>query len=225
MKTISQNLTAGALAVAGTVATFGLGSVAQAATISLGGGTNALQTTEINQTVTLNKFNPTLGTLTSIEISFSAESIQGFTATNTAAQAQTANITSSVAVILALPSSGIFATPNLSLSSGIQSYAVDETKSFGPTPVSDTGSVILTGAALAQFIGTGTLDVSCTSLSGITIQGGGGNLSTTQATEAACHASAIATFEPPVITDVPEPSTMLGILAVAGAGAIARRKR
>ena len=57
------------------------------------------------------------------------------------------------------------------------------------TPTADNdGFVYNLGAALAslQAAGGGSFNVTCSSLSGLSVLGGGGNLSATQATQAGC---------------------------------------
>jgi len=67
---------------------------AQASTISYN-FSNPVSTTEITQTGTLGLFDSTLGTLTGASLELQGAARFAFTGTNSAAQAQTANITSS----------------------------------------------------------------------------------------------------------------------------------
>jgi hypothetical protein len=228
MTNISRQLTTGALAVAGSVATLAsFASVAGAATISGGSFVKPLEVTEIDQTGTLSKFDSSLGTLTSVKLTLSAEWVQSFTATNTSQQSQTARVRT--ATDISFDIAGLTSFPDFlsfGADTGTLSYTSGQTRSFGPFDDTDSIDVFFPPTAgLAFFSGLAgeTFDVTCTSLSGLTVTGGGGNIDSTQDTKAGCGASIEYTYtERPQGT--PEPSTLLGILAVAGAGALARRK-
>jgi hypothetical protein len=226
MKTLSTHLATGALAVAGILGSLG---AAQAATISGGSFAFGQATTEIDQTGTLGKFNPALGTLTSVSFSISGAFTQSFTASNSAAQAQSnVRVQTATDLLFSLIGGPALSPDTLSFgaNTGFLNYAIGETKSFGPFTDSDSQTITFTGAALAFFTGAGTFDVNCISLSSVTVTGGGGNIDSTQNTTAGCGASVVYTFNevPPPVTGVPEPGTVLGLLAVAGTGVIARRK-
>jgi hypothetical protein len=227
MTNISRQLTTGALALAGTFASFT--NAVSAATLSGGSFNNGLEITEITQTGTLSKFDSSLGTLTSVKLTLSAEWLQSFTARNTSQQSQTARVRTSTDIsfdILGLTSFPDFLS--FGADTGTLSYTSGQSRSFGPFSDSDSVDVLFPPtASLAFFSGLAgqTFDVTCSSLSGLTVTGGGGNIDSTQNTQAGCGASIEYTYterEDPQGT--PEPSTMLAILAVAGAGALARRK-
>ena len=237
---ISRRLTTGALAIAGSVAAFGLGLVgsgaANAATLTYS-FTNAEQITEINQTNTLSKFDSSLGTLTGVALTLSGRATQNFSAVNAVNTTQTASITAMVDLGFTF-SDGITITnpdngdPALTFSSftGTQTYSANQMRDFGPyTPSSSkVYNFPATGnSALSNFLGAAgsTFSVTCTSMSGLIVMGGGGNITANQNTTAGCGALVQYTYTPasPPLT-VPEPSTILGILAVAGIGAFARRK-
>ncbi|MEG3437334.1 choice-of-anchor E domain-containing protein [Pannus brasiliensis CCIBt3594] len=221
MKTLSNVLATGAVAAA-----LSFTGIAQAATISGGSFSFPRQVTDIDQTGSLNKFDTGLGTLTQVSLTVTGEYLQSFTANNSSAQTQNARVISAIDLIYSIVGGPALSSDTLTFSAntGFLSYAPGETKSFGPFAANDFINVTFTAPAdLAFFSGLGTFDVNCFSASGTTITGGGGNINTTQDTTAACGASVEYTYTAaPVGT--PEPTMVLGLLAVGGAGAFARRK-
>lgn len=195
---------------------------ASALTISSEFGIPVTQsTTEINETGMLDLFDNALGTLTGAVLEIFGASTQGFSATNNAAQAQTANITSSVDLLF---SSSLAMDPlagaalSFSNSTGFQSYAAGETINYGLFMDEGDASFDL-AASLASLIGAGTFDVNCESFSGLAVQGGGGNLTIPQETQAGCGARISYTYEE---DSVPTPSP--GSLALVGLGLLAARR-
>ena len=158
--------------------------------------TNPLSTTEINQTGSLSLFDSNLGTLTgaSLTVTGNLESVVTFA--NSAAQNQRIRLISSSDVGL---SSSLGAVHQLFNHSSDLSIATDtglQTLAPGATYVSPllTDQKILTAnlnAALAALSapGGGNFNVNCTSLSGVSVSGGGGNVIYTQSTRAGCDAT------------------------------------
>jgi len=209
-------------------ATLGLAATANAATVSYNFN-NPQQTTEINQTGNLGLFDSNLGTLTGAMLTLSNSATLTLSATNTSAQTQNANLTaqeffdwsSSLAALNPLVATSI----ELSVTTGMQSYAAGATRSYGPfTPTASRNVDLTSLLASIQASGGGAFSLGCTSLSGISILGGGGNISTHQSTEAGCGGSITYTYTARQV-DVPEPGTLalLG-LGIMGLGAM-RRKR
>lgn len=210
-------------------AALGLAASAHAATVSYN-FSNPLATTEINQTGALGLFDSNLGTLTGATIIVNGAAVMSFTGNNTAAQSQRATLTSSVELFWDSSINALdpFLTDSvlMTATSGSQQYAIGETKSFGPfnTNGSNTDDLATILGAL-QAAGGGSFNVTCDSSSGLAVQGGGGNIATTQSTQAQCGASIEYTYRERQV-QVPEPGTLALIgLAIAGIGFGARRRK
>ncbi len=148
--------------------------------------------TELSHTFQLPKFNPALGTLTGVTVSYSIGLRQFIGGENRAAQAQSARITTSSDAFLTLPDSS---SPSVTVgfNTGLQPYQVYD----GITDYSGTSSfsypdwqvAAAAGSqnytALADFTGTTpneTVAIPFETLSGFSVAGGGGNIAAVQRT-------------------------------------------
>ncbi|MDE2368642.1 MAG: PEP-CTERM sorting domain-containing protein [Burkholderiales bacterium] len=223
-----------ATALAATLVAFG----AHAATVTFSFD-NLQATTEINQNGSLGLFDSSLGTLTAIDLLLNGGMTTTLTLTNTAATAVRANATVEVDLSFASTIANLNTllgnnAPELMLlaTTGFQNYGASGSATASATfgPLTSTGiDDINSGLVLADFMaaGGGNFGISCASLSGLTLVGGGGNLSSLQTSTAGCGATITYTYtpaaQPPV--NVPEPGSLALVgVALAGIALAARRK-
>jgi hypothetical protein len=221
-----NNMKSLAIVLAGSALAVG----AQAGTVSFSFA-NPMQTTEISQTGNLGLFDNNLGVLTGVSLAFNGANTTMLTLTNKAAQAQTTKATSTTDLffgssLASLNTLIVASNPvvSLSVTTGFQTLASGASATFGP--LTDSDSVVWTSqlnGILASFIGTGDFSISCTSLSGISIQGGGGNIGSDQATQAGCGADIVYTYSERQQVPEPDALALVGI-ALAGLALVRRRK-
>lgn len=194
---------------------------------------NPLETTEISQEGFLGLFDSALGTLTGISMIFTGAHETSLTLTSSASQVQTVSATSTTNLnfssgLGALNALILTANPVITLSStALQSLNPGDAWTSGS--LVDGRSIIWAESAFenikSSFIqsGGGEFLMTCTSLSGLSVSGGGGNVASTQNTSAGCGATITYTYEG---SNIPEPATaLLSGLGLVGLSVFGRPKK
>jgi hypothetical protein len=184
--------------------------------------------TDFTGTLTFAKFNSFLGTLLSVEIQYESNLDTVLTVTNSAASASSGTDQTRVRITLQTPGA------NIPLSDRFTTIFPDPEFEYSLNPgqqltsplfaaVATSDKTYNTAAILAEFTGTGTIDLSVTTLTTTLLANTGGNTSSDQVT----HADATGTVIYNYIAAVPEPSSwaLMGIGGGAAFGAWARRRQ
>lgn len=183
--------------------------------------------TEIDETGYLALFDSDLGVLTAITLNLHGAGTTDITLTNSAATPISARITATSSLFF---SSGLApldtflqnnaAQVSLDFPLGLQDFEVGETRNFGQLTSSKSKSFDLSSLIPhMQASGGGTFSLNAQSLNGLTILGGGGNLSSQQSTIAGAGASIVYTYA------IPEPSSALLATLAASFCLFGRRRR
>lgn len=189
-----------------------------------------LETTEINQNLSLGKFDGTLGTLDSISIELFGQAISSASIRNNAAQSQLFGFTSTLNLIFSgspldeLVQLELFRTGALPGADGAGRIPIAASTTFdlGTVDVSKSLTVSIDAAHFESFIGTDAFELNCESSASNATTGGGGNVAVTQSTRAGCGAKVTYTYTeaPREPNPVPEPGSLallgLGLVGLAG---------
>ncbi|NRA55020.1 MAG: PEP-CTERM sorting domain-containing protein [Gammaproteobacteria bacterium] len=115
----------------------------------------------------------------------------------------------------------------LASTGGFVALVTNETLDLGTQNDSGSYELMVSGAALSDFIGAAgdTFELCCTTFTGSTMTGGG-NIDTTQQTQAACYADIAYTYSADApVAQVPEPSSLwLFVVSILGFSGLRKRK-
>ncbi len=115
---------------------------------------------------------------------------------------------------------------DLNAGSGFQTFGPSQTLTFGPLSASgflsdDLGSIL----ASLQAAGGGSFSLTCSSISGTVVQGGGGLIAANVDSQAGCGAEIVYTFDERV-SQMPEPGSLALVgLALAGVAGASRYRK
>jgi hypothetical protein len=184
-------------------------------------------TTDFTVPLSIQGFDPALGTLTDVVLTWSVSGSMAGTVTNTATGAQNFSVTesSNVTLYLGSVSGTLLSSAALSAMQTYTNLGSSVTSPFGPfTPSSQDGPTTYTsGPIFNGFVSSGNIGLTVNTMTATVINGGGGNIFSAIATTAGGSFTVRYDFTP-----VPEPSSialsLVGVLTV-GTGALVRRRK
>jgi hypothetical protein len=188
--------------------------------------------TDFTQSLVVPKFDPTLGNLRDVVLSYEDQSVISGTLMNTSAGTQHFTVTESTLFTLSLGSDPLL-TNTMGASQTYTELAPYAMANFGTfTQGGGAGPMTLTsGEILANFVGTGG-DVSFdfSTLTMTKVAGGGGNIVNDISTTAGATLTVEYDYDSFITTEIiPEPASVIQVVTggffIASARLIARRRR
>ena len=197
-----------------------LGFSAHAAVISFDAPL-ILETTEINQNLSLSKFDSGLGTLESVTVEFFGRGVSRATIRNSAVNPQNVRFSSVLDLLFTGPLHDTISIELFNTNTFVN-IASGNTLDLGWADFSESALLSVNATSFANYIGSDQLAFNCTSIVGQSTIGGGGNIAVTQSTQAGCGAKVTYTYSAntPAPNPVPEPASLallgLGLAGIAG---------
>lgn len=201
---------------------------------SISGPHNSTQITSVKtdwvdtntQGIAFPKFDPSLGTLESVELVFNGSMSTTLTVTNTAPSASSGNVRTELAMVVQDAGNhlngvlGLTDTPTVDILSPKQSFSLTVGQQLPlPTKTASNSSddIYTDPVILSEFTGSGNINLIATSLTQRTTTITSGNTSTSDVTYGSLSGTVIYTY-------VPEPVSVT-LLGIAAMGLLARRRQ
>jgi PEP-CTERM motif len=222
---------AAATTLAGIVATAG---TANAASLTYTTSSGDFEYTDVEKTLSIQKFDSALGILKSVQLNFTGDISGNAGFENRSSNAST--VTVNLGALIDLTKEGLNLSPpfpvtpsntysyNVARYDNVTDFAGASGRTIDNLTASEYISKVFTdNSSLDIFTGVGNLDFLFTAIAKSTVTGSG-NISSYVETLAKANLSVTYNYDTPPTT-VPEPSTLLGFGLVAGFGMLSQRKK